>query len=378
MVERMAARLAALREADQFRDLRTLHGIPFSSNDYLGLAEHPRLKDAIARAVHDDTRVASTGSRLLSGNHERWERLEDEFATFMRVEAALYFPSGYTANIGLLGSLLKPEDTVFSDASNHASLIDGIRLSHARKVIFPHLDLDYLENALQRDSSPGERVVVVESIFSMDGDRAPIRELATLCERFNAYMVVDEAHATGVEGSLGRGSVSEAGRSDRVLATIHTCGKALASMGAFVTGSRTLREFLINHARPFIFTTALPPYCAAHVNEAVSLACQADAQRTQLHRLSDYARRRLRAAGFEVGNGDSHIIPIVLGSNETALRFASILNAAGFAVRAIRPPTVPEGSSRLRLSINASLTIGDIDALLDALAVILETEVVSE
>jgi len=378
MLERIAARLAALRKADQLRDLRMPSGIPLSSNDYLGLAAHPRLKEAIAGALDRDSRFASTGSRLLTGNHERWERLEREFADFIGVEAALYFPSGYAANIGLLSSILKPEDTVFSDAANHASVIDGIRLSHAKRVIFPHLDLNYLEDALRSDRAAGERVVVVESIFSMDGDRAPLSDLAVLCERFNASLIVDEAHTTGVVGLQGRGSVDATGRADRVLATVHTCGKALASMGAFVAGSRLLREFLINHARPFIFTTALPPYCAAHVSEAIALTREADVQRAHLKQLSEYAHRRMRAAAFDTGNGDSHIIPVILGSNETALRFASHLTAAGFAVRAIRPPTVPEGSSRLRLSMNAGLTVEDIDALMEALTSVREAEVVRE
>src|SRR5262245_38633176 len=247
MIERLAGKLAALRGADQLRDLRVTPGIPLSSNDYLGLASSSRLMEAIERAIAEDARIASTGSRLLSGNHERWDRLESEFAAFLGVEAALYFPSGYAANIGLLGSILKPEDTVFSDAVNHASLIDGIRLSRARKVIIPHLDLNYLEDALRRNNGSGERVVVVESIFSMEGDRAPLTELRGLCERFNASLIVDEAHATGVEGALGRGIVHSVGRNACVLATVHTCGKALAAMGAFVAGSRTLCEFLINH-----------------------------------------------------------------------------------------------------------------------------------
>jgi 8-amino-7-oxononanoate synthase len=367
MMERMAAMLAELRDADQFRELHTPQGIPLGSNDYLGLSTHPRLMQAVEAAVSQDSRVASTGSRLLTGNHERWEQLECDFAAFLGVEAALYFPSGYAANIGVLGSVLKPEDTVFSDASNHASLIDGIRLSHARRVIVPHLDLDYLEKALRQASGVGQRVVVVESIFSMEGDRAPVSELETLCERFDAYLIVDEAHATGVEGLAGRGLVSRDGRRKRVLATVHTCGKALASMGAFVAGSRTLRDFLINHARSFIFTTALPPYCAAHVSEAVAIAAQADAEREHLRRLTHHLRARMREEGFDLNPGDSHIVPLILGSNEAALDCAAALSNAGFAIRAIRPPTVPAGSARLRFSLNAGLSMDHLDQLVHAL-----------
>jgi 8-amino-7-oxononanoate synthase len=304
---------------------------------------------------------------LLSGNHERWDQVEAEFAEFAGTESALYFPSGYAANIALLSAILKPEDTVFSDAANHASLIDGIRLSRARKVIFPHADLNFLEATLQRDHGRGAKVIVVESLFSMEGDHAPIAALLGLCRRYNAYLVADEAHATGVEGECGRGVVHTAGRSEYVLATVHTCGKALASMGAFVAGSRTLRDFLINTARPFIFSTALPPYCAAHVREALALARESERERAHLRQLSDYVRSRMRDAGLDVGRSDSQIVPLILGSNEAALRVAAALVEAGFAVRAIRPPTVPIGTARLRLSLTARLSFKDVDRFMDVL-----------
>lgn len=371
MLERMAADLAMLRAADQFRELRCPEGIQLSSNDYLGLSRHPRLKAAIVRGLGGaGEAVSSTGSRLMSGNSSRWEELESEFAEFLGVEAALYFPSGYAANIGLLGSVLKPSDTVFSDSANHASLIDGIRLSHARRVVFPHLDFDYLEDALRRDSGSGERVIVVESVFSMDGDSAPLSDLTGLCERYGASLIVDEAHAVGLEGRQGRGAVHASGRSDAVLATVHPCGKALASMGAFIAGSAVLKDFLINHARTFIFSTALPPYCAAHVREALGLSAESERERKHVKQLSQYMRRSLKAAGHETTAGDSPIVPLVIGSNDAAMRLAASLTDAGFAVRAIRPPTVPAGTSRLRLSLNANLSFAEIDAFVAALAAI--------
>src|SRR5262245_47918290 len=350
MHDRMLADLFELRKANQYRALTNAAGIQLNSNDYLGLSVHPGLKEAVVSALGEDDRFASTGSRLLSGNHPRWERVEEEFAEFVGVDAALYFSSGYMANVGLLSSILESGDTVFSDAANHSSTIDGIRLSRARKVIFPHLDLTYLEDELRNAAGPGQRVIVVESIFSMDGDRAPLRDLLHLCDRYDAWLVVDEAHAIGVEGPSGRGLASTIDRKDRILATIHTCGKALASMGAFVAGSGTLRDFLVNHARTFIFTTALPPYCAAHVRAAIRLVSAATTERSHLIRLSQYAREQLRSAQIDIGRSDSQIIPIMLGSNESALRVAAVLTAAGFAVRAIRPPTVPRGTARLRLS----------------------------
>ena len=376
MLERLKAELAALREQDQLRELSIPAGIQLGSNDYLGLSSNLRLKDAIVRAVQEDERVASTGSRLLSGNAERWERLESEFAEFVGAEASLYFPSGYAANIGLISSVLKRTDTVFSDRSNHASIVDGIRLSLARKVVFPHLDLDYLEQAMRRVTGDGDKFVVVESVFSMDGDRAPLLELIALCERYDAALIVDEAHSIGVDGPGGRGMMASLGTSERVLATVHTCGKALASMGAFVAGSRSLRDFLINRARTFIFITALPPYCAVHIQEALKLVREADAERGRLAELAIYARRRLQAAGFETGRSDSQIIPLVLGSNDAALRFAAAVSAAGFAVRPIRPPTVPSGTARLRLSLTAKLTFADLDAFTEALGAAREAEVV--
>jgi 8-amino-7-oxononanoate synthase len=367
MLDRMQADLASLRVKDQFRELATPEGIQLCSNDYLGLSTHPELKSAIARALEEEPRASSTGSRLISGNSSRWEALETRFAEFLGVEAALYFSSGYAANVGLLSSILKSGDTVFSDSANHASLIDGIRLSHARKVVFPHLDLGYLDDALRRCTDSGEKIIVVESIFSMDGDRAPLPEIIDLCRQYGAWLIVDEAHSTGVDGARGRGAVSVAGRSECVLATVHPCGKALAAMGGFVAGSRILREFLINTARTFIFSTALPPYCAGHVQEGLNLAAEAHTERQRLKQLGDYMRQRMRAAGYETGKSDSQIIPFVVGSNEAAVRFASALAMAGFAVRAIRPPTVPAGTSRLRLSLNANLSFADIDRFVEAM-----------
>jgi 8-amino-7-oxononanoate synthase len=358
MLDRMKADLAALRAADQLRELAIPSGIQLNSNDYLGLSGHPRLKEAIARALQEDDRFASTGSRLLSGNHERWEQLETEFAEFAGAEAALYFPSGYAANVGLLSSVLKPEDLVFSDASNHASLIDGIRLSRARKVVFPHLDLNFLEDALRRHDGDGRKVVVLESIFSMEGDRAPLDDLSTLCDRFGASLIVDQAHSVGVEMEPWRD----------VLAAVYPCGKALVSMGGFVAGSCGLRDYLVNHARTFIFSTALPPYVAAHVREAIALVSAADAERERVQELTGHLRQALLAAGFDIGRSDSQIIPIVLGTNETALRVASAAAEAGFAIRAIRPPTVPAGTARLRVSVNAALSIADLDQFVETMA----------
>lgn len=365
---RLAADLKSLDSQSQLRRLEPLQGIDLTSNDYLGLARDPRLRDALIQSLQRGEATGSTGSRLLSGNAHTWEELETEFAEYMGSEAALFFNSGYAANTGLLGSLPRPEDVVFSDSANHASIIDGIRLSKASKIIFSHLDLDFLEDGLRRLPSGGERFVVVESVFSMEGDRAPLRDLAALACRYGAEFIVDEAHATGVFGPMGRGLVADAGLSGGVLASIHTCGKALGSAGAFVACSETLKQNLVNRARPFIFSTALPPYFAAQVRAALGIAREGDELRKRLYSLADGLRAQLRHRGLNAGRSASQIVPVLFGPNERALRAAESLNRAGFAVRAIRPPTVPPGTARLRLSLNVNLSFEDLERLARALA----------
>ena len=353
VAERLRRELAELGRRSQLRSLELAPAPDFSSNDYLGLAVDPRLKQAVAGGLAGAEPAAATGSRLLSGHSERWNELESDFARWIGAEAALFFTSGYLANIGLLAAVLSPEDTVFSDSANHASLIDGIRLSKARRVVFPHLDLSFLEDALRSESATGARFIVVESVFSMEGDRTPLAELAALAERHGAELIVDEAHAIGVFGPGGRGAIAEAGLADPVFAVVCTCGKALASSGAFVCGSATLRQFLINRARTLIFSTALPPYFAAHVRAGWELAAEADAERARLAANAKLLRDDLRARDFDLLRSQSQIVPVVLGENERAVAVAEQLRAAGFGVRAIRPPTVAPGTARLRISVTA-------------------------
>lgn len=355
---RILAQLSEIEARGELRSLETARGIDFSSNDYLGLANDPRMKQAVAEGVQRATRIASTGSRLLSGHDDAWTELERDFAAWIGAEAALYFTSGYAANVGLLSAAVGPDDVVFSDSANHASLIDGMRLAKCRRVIFPHLDLHTLELELRRHApgAKGARAIVVESLFSMEGDVAPLAELAALAARYEAHLIVDEAHATGVRGPRGRGVVAEAGLDGRVFATIHTCGKALASAGAFVCGSAALRQFLINRARTFIFSTALPPYFAEQVRAGMQLAIAADAQRAHLAESPQWLRGELTRLGFDTASSASQIVPVVLGTSDAARFFAEQLKSRGFGVRAIRPPTVPPGTARLRLSLTSALT----------------------
>ncbi len=377
-LRRIEDELAALDSKNQLRSLAAIRGVNLCSNDYLGLASDPRLRNAVAAALAEGIDVASTGSRLLSGNARIWEDLESEICEFMGSEAALYFNSGYSANIGVLSALIHSDDVVFSDSANHASIIDGLRLSGARKIIYPHLDLNFLERELRKDNSAAQKFIVTESIFSMDGDRAPLIDLVRLAEKYGAELIVDEAHATGVsignEVPQGRGLVSESGLADRVLATVHPCGKALAGVGCFVCCSEKLKQYLVNRARTFIFSTALPPYLAAHMRAAIRLAASADRERANLARLAAFLRQQLRDAGFDIGRSETQIIPVYLGENDRAIRFSEQLSDAGFGVRPIRPPSVPEGASRLRISLTTAVTAADLARFAEALITIREHE----
>ena len=297
--------------------------------------------------------------------------MEEEFADFAGTESALFFGSGYAANIGLLTSLAGPDDVIFSDALNHASLIDGIRLSGARKHIYAHRDLNMLESLLrQYQFDRGRKLIVTETVFSMDGDVAPLREILTLADRYDAGVIVDEAHATAVHGPNGRGISADIGdiRNDaNIVARVHTCGKALACAGAFVCGSANLKDHLVNHARSFIFTTALPPYMAAQIHAALTLARGMDAERSALQRNAESLRSALRAQGWDTGASSTQIVPVIVGENEEALAAADFLQHEGFAVRAIRPPTVPQGTARLRFSLTAAIAPEDLVRLAKSL-----------
>jgi len=360
--------LRSLEGRSQRRSLAEIHGVNFCSNDYLGLAENPVLRERVAEAVRAAEKVGGTGSRLLSGQTEAWRDLEEEFAKFAGTESALFFTSGYAANVGLFSSLAGKDDVIFSDERNHASLIDGMRLSGARKVIYPHLNLNALEDTLRQEAgAPWRKVIVTESVFSMDGDIAPLQEIASLAEKYKAALILDEAHATAVHGPGGRGLAAAVGLTHRVLAITHTCGKALASAGAFVCGPAELKEHLVNHARTFIFSTALPPYFAAQIRAALHLAGGMESDREALLQRAAEMRGALQAEGFDTAGTASQIVPVILGGNEATLDAAEHLQREGFAVRGIRPPTVPEGGSRLRLSLTTRIAREELSQLVQSL-----------
>lgn len=360
--------LRALEARDQLRSLTELSGLDLCSNDYLGLAQHPQLRESLIRGVTSATRVGGTASRLLSGQDVAWHDLEEEFANLVGTESSLYFGSGYAANIGLLTTLAGPDDVIFSDALNHASLIDGIRLSGARKHIYAHRDLNMLESLLiQYRDDWGRKLIVTETVFSMDGDVAPLRDMLSLAERYNAGIIVDEAHATAVHGPDGRGIAAGFPDSENIVARVHTCGKALASAGAFVCGGRSLKEYLVNHARSFIFTTAMPPYMAAQIRAALALASTMNAERAALQRSADQLCAALRAQEWDTAASATQIIPVIVGQNEAALSAADFLRREGFAVRAIRPPTVAAGTARLRFSLTSAISEKDLVRLSESL-----------
>lgn len=360
--------LRELEQRNQYRSLAEIHGVNFCSNDYLGLSAHPALHQAVSRAVYEAKRIGATGSRLLSGQTEDWHDLESRFATFAGTESALFFTTGYAANLGLLSALVSKDDVIFSDALNHASLIDGMRLSGARKVIYPHLDLQILEAALRQEAgAPWRKIIVTETVFSMDGDIAPLDKIATLAEKYGAALILDEAHATAVHGPNGHGIAAQAGIVSQVLAITHTCGKALGCAGAFVCGPAVLKEHLINHARTFIFSTALPPYFSQQISAALDLSFHMEIERQRLLENAAYLINNLRTHGFNTAASASQIVPIVLGNNLETLDAAEHLQRDGFAVRAIRPPTVPEGTSRLRLSLTILIDRHELDRLVSSL-----------
>ncbi len=364
----LAEDLRRLENRKQKRSLIELVGVNLCSNDYLGLATHRKLREAIVQAVQEAPRIGGTGSRLLSGHLAEWDVVEADFAQFAGTEAALYFGSGYAANLGLLTSLLCRDDVVFSDARNHASLIDGMRLARAQKEIYRHLDLNSLEEALKKHAhARGRKVIVTESVFSMDGDCAPIAEMVKIAERYGAGMIVDEAHAVGVHGPSGRGLVAAAHAEETVWAVVHPCGKALASVGAMVCGSELLKQHLVNHARTLIFSTAQPPYIARQVQAALRLAKAMETERALLLERSRKFCIELRNDGWDTAGSTTQIVPVIIGDNAEALAAAEHLQGKGFAVRAIRPPTVPEGEARLRLSLTCDISSGDLERLRSAL-----------
>ncbi|MDA9489667.1 8-amino-7-oxononanoate synthase [Bradyrhizobium sp. CCBAU 11386] len=363
------AALHALKDDHRLRGLKPRVGIDFTSNDYLALASAPRMKKAIVAALHDGTPIGAGGSRLLRGNCEEHERLEAQAAQFFSADAALFFSSGYVANFAVLTTLPQRGDLLVLDSLVHASIHEGARAGRADVRISEHNDPQSIESTIRdwRTSGGVGRVwIVVESVYSMDGDFAPLGELVALADRYDAFLMVDEAHATGVYGEQGRGLTAAYERRGNLLA-VHTCGKALGAVGAIVTAASALRDFMVNRCRPFIFATAPSPLMAVAVREALSILQEEPERQQRLASLVAFTHREIGLRGLR-SPSDTQIVPYIVGDNARAMQLASALQARGFDIRGIRPPTVPVGTARLRISVTLNVGEDDVRAMLDALA----------
>jgi 8-amino-7-oxononanoate synthase len=339
------------------------------SNDYLGLAADPRLRRAAADAALAEG-AGSGAARLVAGDLPVHGRLETALAAWKHEDAALLFNTGYHANAGVPPALVGRDDAVFSDVLNHASIVDGCLLSRAELVRYPHRDVDALDGLLGKTRAR-RKLVVTDAVFSMDGDAAPLRELADACARHGAMLYVDEAHSAGLLGPTGAGLAEALGVSDRVDVHMGTLGKALGAFGAYVAGTRPLRELLVSRARTFVFTTALPPAACGAALAALEVIRAEPQRRAHVLALAERMKAGLTALGFDVSQVASPILPVVLGSEARALAASAALRERGFFVRAIRPPTVPRGTGRLRVALSASHGATQVDAFLGALAEVL-------
>ncbi|QSH40428.1 8-amino-7-oxononanoate synthase [Lentisphaerota bacterium ZTH] len=381
--ERLQKELDDLRLADQFRFLRQLtpEGINsrldgrlllnLSSNDYLGLNAWPQLRrefyERMEHTADDAFALSATSSRLLTGNHPGYMQLEAAVSKLYNNRESLVFNSGYHANVGILPALTSRRDLILSDKLNHASIIDGIRLSEAEFKRYPHLDFDRLEAVLGRLRHKYDNVIIItESVFSMDGVVADLSRLVELKEKYDALLVVDEAHGVGVFGEQGCGVCEEQGLIDRIDIIIGTFGKAFCSAGAYAIMNKLFRDYLINKMRSLIFTTGLPPVVVNWSRFVLEKTVKMQQNRLHLQSLAEKLREGIRAAGGKTG-GESQIVPYISGSNTAAVKLAERLREAGLLVFPIRPPTVPRGSSRVRFSLTAAMTEQDIERILEIL-----------
>ncbi len=365
---------SALQRADELNRKRARRvfdqglSVDFGSNDYLGLRSHPKVLAALQNRP-PKTAWGAGASPVLSGYSQQHQVLERALAKFSGAASALCFTSGFACNAGTISCLASSEDLILSDQLNHASLIDGCRLSRAQTVVFPHADAGFVRDFLQRERSRFAKVLLLtESIFSMDGDAAPLAELADLAHEFDGGVIVDEAHAVGIYGQLGGGLIEELGLQKQVLAKLGTLSKAIGGVGGYVAGDHDLIEYLVNYCRSYLFSTAAPATALSAATIALNLLQDMNDIRQRLRSTARELRCRIKKLGFEVKEGDSPIIPILVGTEANALALSKKLWDAGIYVPAIRPPTVPEGSCRLRISLSANHTAAQLEQLLAAIA----------
>lgn len=359
--------LAGLSAKGRLRALTSTRGTDFTSNDYLALAESAALRDAAAEALARGVPLGAGGSRLLRGNHSEHEALEEEAASFFGSETALYFPTGFAANAAIAATLPRPGDLIVYDALIHASFRDGLEPARIQAIVAPHNDIGAMEDIIKGwragggpESKKGQVWIAAETLYSMDGDRAPLADLVALAARHDAMLVLDEAHATGVHGEQGRG-LGAAHEGAPNIISLHTCGKALGAAGALVCLPRLHRDFMVNRGRAFIYSTAPSPLMAAVVRASLKIAAGADQERAQLAALVRHAEAGLKKMGLRTSG--SQIQPVIIGEDRHAMALATALQERGHDIRAIRPPTVPEGTARLRLALTLHAGTNDLDAL---------------
>jgi len=368
VLARYDSALHALGDQNRLRALAPRAGLDFSSNDYLGLAASPRMRSALTTALARGTAIGAGGSRLLRGNAPEHEELEAKAATFFHAQRTLFFSSGYAANSALFATLPQSDDLVILDELIHASSREGVRAGRAASVESLHNDVASVEDSIRTWRAAGglgQIWIAAESLYSMDGDRAPLSDLMTLADKHEAFLVIDEAHATGVFGTDGRGLAENIEGRDNVI-VLHTCGKALGSAGALLTLPLSLRDFLVNRCRAFIFSTAPSPLMAVAALEALAILKDEPQRREALRSLVAYAGHQARACALPVSG--SQIFPVIIGDDLGVMQIASGLRERGFDVRGVRPPTVPKGTARLRISITLNVTETAIAGLFDALA----------
>ena len=359
--------LDGLDAKGRLRGLTQTRGRDFTSNDYLALAESDHLRQAAAEALARGVPLGAGGSRLLRGNHPEHEALEEEAASFFGSETSLYFPTGFAANAAIAATLPRREDLIVYDSLIHASFRDGLEPGRIQAIEAPHNDANAMDTIIKgwrAGGGPGKNKgriwIAVETLYSMDGDRAPLADLVALASRHDAMLILDEAHATGVHGDQGRGLGAQYEGAPNII-SLHTCGKGLGAAGALVCLPKLYRDFMVNRGRAFIYSTAPSPLMAAVVRSSLKICAGAEQERTQLRNLVRHAEAHLHRLGLKASG--SQIQPIILGEDRRAVAFAQALQARGHDIRAIRPPTVPEGTARLRLALTLHVTLADLDVL---------------
>ncbi|MDF9408077.1 MAG: 8-amino-7-oxononanoate synthase [Pelotomaculum sp. PtaB.Bin013] len=360
-----------MRRLDGSQASRTVIGgkecVLLSSNNYLGLTEHPEVKEAAKLAV-DRWGAGSGGSRLITGNYALHEEMEKEIARFKREEGAITFSSGYMANFGVIQALVDRGDVVLSDELNHSSIVDGCRLSRAKVKVYRHRDMEHLEKILRQAKGYRRRLIVTDGVFSMDGDLAPLPDIVALAGQYGAFVMVDDAHGTGVLGRRGAGTVEHFGLEGKVQVQMGTLSKALGSAGAYVAGKRELIDYLRNKTRSFIYSTAPAPAAVGAALAALRLVERQPEIRAQLWENARYLRVGLKSMGYKVPSEDSPIIPVLIGDADKTMHLAQALLEEGVFAPGIRPPTVPQGTCRIRATVMAIHTRGDLDQALSAFA----------